>query len=166
MEPQEEVPAEAGGAHTPPVRSTATPPRRTSPRGRVSTFQRARQANPPRLVRWKRSNVQVGSLERLTYINTQDVTTNNIHNVCSLGSKSPPDEYGGRGDQHHHQRSLGLSGGHHLCDHLDRIGESGKMGKKKGKILFFQIYLNNEKKYFSIASVPTLWYLLHLKLHQ
>ena len=31
-----------------------------------------------------------------------------------------------------------------------------------GKILFFKIFLNNEKKCFSIASVPTLWYLSRL----
>ena len=98
--------------------------------------------------------------------NTRDVSADNEHNVCNPGSKSPPDEYGGRGDQQHDQRSLGLSGGHHLCDHLERIDETGKMGEKKGKILFFQIYLNNEKKYFSIASVPTPWYLSHPKLHQ
>ena len=78
-------------------------------------------------------------------VNTQDVSADNEHNVCYPGSKSPPDEYGGRGDQQHDQRSLGPSGGHYLCDNLERIDETGKMGEKKGKILFFQIYLNNEK---------------------
>ena len=137
LEFEEEVPVGAGGdqALTPPTRSTATSSRRTSPRGRVSTFQRARQGQqfPPRLVRcstevrWKRSNA------------------NNNHTAYSFGSKSPPDEwseheYAGRGDEQHHQGSLGSSGGHYMCHHLEWVDEAGKMGEKKGKILFFKFF--------------------------
>ena len=155
LEFEEEVPVGAGGdrALTPPTRSTATSPRRTSPRGRVSTFQRARQGQqfPPRLVRcstevrWKRSNAPVPkSFGRLgTQDNAQDNTQDNDHNTRSLGS--PPDEwseheYAGRGDEQQHQGSLGPSGGHYMCHHLEWVDEAGKMGEKKGKILFFKFF--------------------------
>ena len=177
FEEEEEVPVGAGGvqALTPPTRSTATSSRRTSPRGRVSTFQRARQGQqfPPRLVRcstevrWKRSNAPVpksfgrlgtqdntqdnaqdnvqDNAQDITQDNAQDNTQDNNHIAYSFGSKSPPDEwseheYAGRGDEQHHQGSLGSSGGHYMCHHLEWVDEAGKMGEKKGKILFFKFF--------------------------